>query len=366
MRRLFLVLVLCAVLFLSFSASVCAEKGEAEAPEIDVEIPEGVKEYISPELYSADTDAILSAFTLGNAVKTAISLLDKVFPEAMEAFLGLLGLIVISAVMAALRESVASPAFGSFLEFVSVLCIASAAFVFVEELFAEFETFVSQVNAFMVAVIPALSALMLSGGEVTSSLVFGGVLSGAVTFLEVICTSLVLPMLSALLCVYTTAKVCGEVELGGFARLIKSAVTYTLTACIVIMCCVLAFQGVIAKSADTAAVKGVKFVLGNAVPVVGGALADAVGTLASSVGLLKSTVGIVSAAVICVIFALPVLKFIVWKCVFDACGAVAAALSLRKESAFFAEMSEIVGFLAAITASTAVFFIIALTAATAA
>jgi stage III sporulation protein AE len=131
------------------------------------------------------------------------------------------------------------------------------------------------------------------------------------------------------------------------------------------MSCVLAFQSVIAKSADTAAVKGVKFVLGNSVPVVGGALADAVGTLTSSLGLLKSTVGIVSAAIICLIFALPIIKLLIWKLAFDASSAISSALSLKKESKFFAEMGDIVGFLAAISASVAVFFIIALTAAVA-
>lgn len=366
MRRFLCACALAAVLLFLLSPNAYAAGSKADMPEVSVEIPEGVREYISPELYSADAEEILSAFSLGNALKTAVSILEKVFPEAMEAFLGLLGLTVIAAVMAALRGSVASPAFGSMLEFVSVLCLASAAFGFVEGLLSEFETFVSQVNAFMLAVIPAVSALMIYSGEVTSSLVFGGVLSGAVTLLEVICTSLVLPVLCALLCVYTTAKVCGEVELGGFAKLLKNTASFTLSACVVIMGCVLAFQGVIAKSADTAAVKGVKFVLGNAVPVVGGALADAVGTLASSLGLLRSAVGIVSAAVICILFAMPVLKLIVWKCVFDASSAIAAALSLRKESAFFAEMSEIAGFLAAVSASIAVFFIIALTAATAA
>ena len=339
--------------------------GESEAlPEIEIEIPEAAQDYISSDMYSASPEEILSSFTLGNALKTALSVLEKIFPQAMEAFLGVLGLLIISSVMAALRESVASAAFGSLLEYISVLCTASAVFSFISALFAEFEAFILQVNGFMTAVIPVVSALMLSGGEVSASLAFGTVLSGAVTFLEAICTSLVLPMLSALLCVYTCAKICGGAELSGFASLIKNTLASALSFCVVLMGCVLAFQSLIAKSADTAAVKGVKFVLGNAVPVVGGALADAVGTLASSLGLLKSTVGIVSAAVICVLFALPVLKLLVWKLVFDASGAVAAALALKKESAFFGEMSEIVGFLAAVSASVAVFFIIALTAVT--
>jgi stage III sporulation protein AE len=360
---------LCFFLSFIFSFSILCfaeDGGEAELPRVDIEIPPGIAEYISPDIYSAEPEEIISSFSFNNAVKTALSFLQKALPEAMEAFLAMLGLIIISAVLAALRGSVASGALGSLLEYISVLCVAAAVFGFVSELFAEFEAFVSQVNSFMSAVIPAVSALLLACGAASSSFVFGAVLSGAVTLLSSLCTSLVLPLLSALLCVYTCAKVCGEAELSGFARLLKSTLSSVLAFCAAAMGCVLAFQSVIAKSADTAAVKGVKFVLGNSVPVVGGALADAVGTLASSLGLLKSTVGVVSSVVICLLFALPVAKLLIWKLVFDAAGAVSAAFSLKKETAFFGEMSEIVGFLAAISASVAVFFIIALTAATAA
>ena len=365
MRKISFVL-LTFLLIIIFGAPFCYAAEEAPLPKPDIEIPENLSEYITPEIFSASPDEIIASFSFGNLAKTALAAVKKVFPEIMSAFLGVLGLIIISAVMAALRESVASGAFGSLLEYVSVLCVASAVFSFVSSLFSEFEAFISQINSFMVSVIPAVCALMIAGGQVTGSLVFGTVLSGAVTLLEALCTSLVLPMLSALLCVNTGAKICGGEMLNGFAGFIKGAMRSVLSFCAVGMGCVLAFQSVIAKSADTAAVKGVKFVLGNAVPVVGGALADAAGTLTTSLGLLKSTVGIVSAAVICLLFALPIIKLLLWKLLFDATGAIAAAFSLKKESAFFAEMSEIVGFLAATGASVAIFFIIALTAAVAA
>ncbi len=360
MRRLCAFFAAILLAFSFFGVRVGAE--ELSPPLTEGDVPDEAMEYLPGELFSADADTFLELFTTKNVLKTALDIIKSVFPEAMEAFLALLGLMIISAVLAALRESVVSPGFGAFLEHVSVLCTASASFVFMEALFAEFETFAEQVNTFMLAVIPAMSALMLSAGEVSSSLVFGGVLSGVTALLEFICTSAVLPMLKALLCVYTSAKICGACDLSSFAKLLKNVVTYTLTTMIVIMTCVLTFQSVIAKSADTAAIKGVKFVMGNTIPVVGGALADAVGTVASSLGMLKSTTGVLGAVVLCVIFAVPVLKLIVWKTVFDAASAVGSALSLKKESEFFANMSEIVAFLAGLMASIAVFFIIALTA----
>ena len=361
MRR-FLLAFLLALLFL-YSFGVCAFAQELSVPITENDVPENAAEYLPKELFTADANGFLELFTVKNVLKTVVSMLKGVFPDAMRAFFRFLGLMIISSVMSALRKSVASQSFGAFLEYVSVLCVAAASFSFIDGLFAEFETFIKQVSTFMLAIIPTMSALMLSSGEVSSSLVFGAVLSGVTSLLEFLCASAVIPMLKALLCVYTSANICVAGDLSYFAKLIKNTVTYTLTTITVIMTCVLTFQSVIAKSADTAAVKGVKFVLGNTVPIVGGALADAVGTVASSLGMVKSATGILGAVVICALFAAPVIKLMVWKTVFDAAGAVGSALSLKKERDFFAGMGEITSFMAALVSSVAVFFIIALAAA---
>ena len=365
MKKIWLVILFfLLILLLGMPTCTAADEGEF-LRKTEIELPNGLEDFLPPEVYSSSPEEIIASFDFKNVLIAVVSVLEKVFPEVMRAFFGILGLIIVSAIMAALRESIASAAFGSLMEYISVLCVASAVFSSVSGLFAEFEAFITQIVAFMLSVIPAVSALMLAQGQVTGSVVFGAVLSGTVAILETLCASLVLPLLSALLCIYTSAKICGGDMLDGFGSLIKSGVRTVLIFFTVCMSCVLAFQSVIAKSADTAAVKGVKFVLGNSVPVVGGALADAVGTLTSSLGLLKSTVGIVSAAIICLIFALPIIKLLIWKLAFDASSAISSALSLKKESKFFAEMGDIVGFLAAISASVAVFFIIALTAAVA-
>ena len=326
------------------------------------DVPSDIAQYLPDGIWDISAEEILDTIDTSTALGTVISVISAVFPEAMKAFLGLLGLLVISSVMASLRDTVATPAFGAFLETVSLLCVSGAAFTYTQTLFAEFEAFISQIQSFMVAVIPTMSALLVTSGEVSSSLVFSGLLSGFVTVWELVCASAVLPILSSLMCVYTVSKICGENDISGFAALLKNILTYVLGALIVVMSCVLAFQSVIAKSADNAAVKGVKFVLGNVVPIIGGALSDAVGTVVSSVGIVKSATGILGAIVICLIFAVPVVKLVIWKLVFDAAGAIASTLALKKESGFFADMSSVTAFMAAIMASVSVFLVIARTA----
>ncbi len=336
---------------------------ESEGAKIDsADIPEEISRYIPDELFDVSADEFLEMFTVDGVLKTVFEIIKTVFPSVISAFSLLLGLCVIASVIHALKNSVASHTVGYILEFVSVLCISAATFSFVNELFDGFRNFIEQISTFMTTMIPVLSAIMLTSGEISSSAVFGTVLSATVAFLESLCSTTLLPMLSALLCISVTSKVCGEVDISGFSKLLKTVITYILSAVMLVLTCVMTFQSVIAKSADTAAVKGVKFVLGNAVPIVGGALADAVGTVASSVGMIKAATGIAGAVVVCVIFAVPVLKLIMWKIMFDGIGAVASAFSLTKESSFFTEIAELIGFLTAIMASIAIFFIISITA----
>ena len=161
MKKYALVLMLLAIFFIFSSPQCFAEEG-SNLPEVEIEIPEGLEEYIPTEIYSKNPDEIMNTITFENALKTALSVLKSVLPEAMELFLGILGLIIISAVISALRESIGSGAVRQILEYVSVLCIAAAAFSSVSALFAEFEAFISQIKTFMAAVVPVVSALMLS------------------------------------------------------------------------------------------------------------------------------------------------------------------------------------------------------------
>ncbi len=355
-RRMFF----CLFLFLLFFSVdiTAADSIIDDAPTV----PEEIREYLPNDLFDYSAEEFFDVFTIETGMKTLLSIVADVFPDVMSAFLLLMGLCVVSAVLSALKESVCSQSLKYVIEFISVLCIASAVFSYVSVLFEDFKQFTEQVTSFMTVIVPAMSALILSGGEISASAVFASLLSAAVTLLETLCAALFVPLISALLCVSVTSSVCSEVDISGFSRLIKNVIVYLLSTAMLALTSIMTFQSVIAKSADTAAVKGVKFVLGNAIPIVGGALADAMTTVASSIGLIRAATGVGGAVVISVIFALPVIKMILWKLMFDAVGAVSSAFSLRKESAFFSEISQITGFLIAIMASIAMLFIIALTA----
>ncbi len=356
MRR---ALIFLAVLFL-FTAPVLAEDALASFP--PVELPEGIDKYLPEGLLDIDEDNFSSVFTVNGVFKILALILSDIFPDVIAAFTLIFGLVVISAVVHALKDTVKNDALKSVLDFVSVLAISAACFAFVEILLTNTEEFLTRMNIFMVSVVPTMAALIAADGGITTSVVFGTVLAGAVSLLEIVCTSFIMPMISALLTLTLSANICAGADISGFSGMLKRLITYLLSAVMAVLTCVLTFQSIIAKSADTAAVKGVKFVLGNAIPVVGGALSDAVTTVAGSLGVVKASAGVIFSVIICVIFAVPLLKLLVWKLMFELLGSLCTACSLKKEGAFFAGICDIVGFLIAVIASVSVFFIIALTA----
>ena len=87
------------VFLLIFSLNIsAADIISDEAPSV----PEEIREYLPNDLFDYSAEEFLDVFTLENGVKTLLSIVRDVFPDVMSAFLLLMGLCVISAVLAAL------------------------------------------------------------------------------------------------------------------------------------------------------------------------------------------------------------------------------------------------------------------------
>ena len=78
---------------------------------------------------------------------------------------------------------------------------------------------------------------------------------------------------------------------------------------------VLSVRGVIAGAADTVTVRGVRFLVGNTVPIVGSALGEALNSVIAGMSLIKNTVGMLGVAAVLVTALLPLIRIMIWKAV---------------------------------------------------
>ena len=124
--------------------------------------------------------------------------------------------------------------------------------------------------------------------------------------------------------------------------------------------CVLTFQSIVAKSADSVLFKGVKFALSSIIPVVGSAVGDAVTTVKGSISVIKSSVGTIGAIAVLLIFLFPFCTLWANKVAFELLSSVAGLLGLPREGKFLSEVSSVTGLMMAVISSSTVFFIVAM------
>lgn len=212
----------------------------------------------------------------------------------------------------------------------------------------ELSQVVSECRNFLIAYIPAFSALLTAGGQPAAGAVFSGFfLSGAVLCAQFICAVL-LPLSRIFLALCITSGISSQLDLSGVCDLVLRLVKKMLAICAGAFSAVMCLQKITAGAADTLVQKAGRMVVGSAVPVIGRAVSDAMTTVYASMDVIKGTVGIAGICAMAALF-LPVLfKCLLYYAVLWLASAAAKLTDNRHCAATFAGFASCVELYAAI------------------
>ncbi len=347
---------LLVLLFLLAPCSVAAD-GEAR---LELDVPDEIRGYLPEGIWEEDVGSIYDSFSFSYFWKTGWRLFFDAVPDVARTFALLLGLLLLSACLRVLRDLVTSPALGTVLEFTGLLAVSTAIFAATDGLFSFADAYISSLSKFMPMFTPAMTALMIGSGNITSAAVLSGVLSAALSLLEQMCAGALLPLMKMCLAVAAVGTLFGDLSLSSILPTMKKVISYVMGFVTLCLSAVVAFQGILAKSADSLALKAVKFAVGAFVPLVGSAVNEAISTVAGGLGALKAATGIVGAVTVALIAAAPLCAILAHKLFLEVLGVCAGVLGLSSEGKLIGEISSFFGYVAAILAISAVFFILTL------
>lgn len=367
-RILFFLLLLMGSLKIG-CVSVWAEDGYAESlPEAYVELEEAIPSEIAdllPEgLFSSQPEeALAAAETLTRPeylLRVVLSMVGLTLGDVAELLTFLLGLLLLAALLRQLKESIGGG--GEGFSFCLRLCMFTVIVVRARDMLLWVETYFERLATLMNGLLPVMGLLYTLGGNMGQAAVNGEMLLLLLGVCEYIATS-VTPALCGVCLAFALMEVFGggiQIKFAPLSGLCKKWYTALLGFLMFLLTLALSVQSVLAVKADTLSMKGVKYAVGNLLPVVGGAVSGTLGSVGAGVGLLRGIVGVSGVSLVALLLLPTLIQLLLFRMAYQLTSAVAGMLSCEGEAKLLGEVGSLYGYMAAAVSICVVGFIVAL------
>ena len=211
---------------------------------------------------------------------------------------------------------------------------------------------------FVTAFVPVLSGIMTASGQPVTASSYSLTMLVTSDAATALFSTVVMPMLNIILAIAVVSAAAPRLNIGGISSFIQKTVKWVLGFTMTIFVSVLSIQGAVGSSADSVTMKAAKFVIGNAIPVVGGAISDAVTSVQSYLGLLKTTVGAFGILAGACIFLPILIEQILWLVAVNVCLVVSDIFEMKEISSLLKAVNGVIGLMIAVAVSCALILVI--------
>jgi stage III sporulation protein AE len=209
--------------------------------------------------------------------------------------------------------------------------------------------------------IPVMGALYALGGNMGRAAVNAELLMVFLALCQYISTTVTPPVCAVCMSFSLVDALGVKLTLAPLGDRIKKWYASLLGLVMFLLSLALSTRSVLAGRGDTLGMRGVKYAVGNMIPMVGGAVAGTLSTVAAGVTALRGICG-VSGIILVALLLLPTLvELLLTRALLNLSATVASMLSCDGEAKLLSEMASLHGYLAAAASICAVVFMIALT-----
>ena len=344
MRRYVSVFIMVIGLFFCFEFSCAAN----QYPLSDIQLPPQVSEQMGklPE----NSEQLYAWFDVSSMFSRVEEEFGDAFSAAVRCFFCLVSVSVLSATMTALSESIENKGVITAFEYIAVLGAALVSISFLQSVFIDASEHLQTLSVFASGVIPVYSGICTAAGMNGLSLASGGGLSLMASFVSLVASGALLPLLRICFVLGFSASVSDVAGIGQIAGLVRRFFMGAIGAVAALLTAVFAFQTGISAKADSMAGRAFRYVASSSLPLVGGALSEASRTLSSAFSLMSGVSG--GVGVVCVLVLMIPVMMELWalRLAFSLAGAVSDILNLPRLSLLYRDESALLGSLMAILA----------------
>jgi stage III sporulation protein AE len=193
--------------------------------------------------------------------------------------------------------------------------------------------------------VPLLGVLYAMGGNASAAAASSAGLSVYMTVLESTVTASILPFCGICMSFALVNALDPSIRLSTLLATVKKNYTTLLAFLMMLLLAMLGAQTTLGARSDTLAMRGVKFAVGNLIPVVGGSVSELLRSVSAGVGYLRGTVGICGILLI-LLYLLPTLtELFLLRLTWQLAASFADLLGCDGEKKLLDEFASVLGFL---------------------
>ena len=305
--------VVIATIILNICFCVNCHAADNKTARVFDSLPEETRELLEKFGINGELADSFSSISPQKAVDTLFGLFRNGFSVPLKTAAGCVGLLLICSLFSSFMPEDS----GLFLmgKCMTVMCMMFSLVSVSGEMFTGCCSSLLVTKDFMLTLIPIFVGIVSASGNPALAVSFNSVVFG---FSEIVALLFegVVPMLAGVMLAISAASAMNPVmKLEGISRTVTKAVTLFMAFIAGVFVAILSVRGVIAGAADSVTIRGIRFLVGNAVPVVGSAVGEALNSVSAGLMLIKNTVGMLGIAGVAAINLPMLINVSLWKAV---------------------------------------------------
>ncbi len=328
------------ILLLSFS--FCSNAYDFDN-EIFENIDDTTKEYLEDLNISEITFEKLFELTPTRVINFIFSLaFEKTF-SLMDKFILVFVVMLISAIASSFLND--NTQLSKIIDYIAILLILSFIMDSLSRILTDAAVSIKTSNVFINTYLPIMVGIIVASKNPALAMTYNNftiLLSNVISFVS---DKLFVPIISIIFSFNIISTFSDDKYHFRIIKMLRKIVIVLLSFFSTIYTGLLSTQSILASSSDSFVLKGIKFVSGTFIPVVGGNVSDAISSIISSFMIMKSTLGVFIIIVIILIHIPVMIELLVWYFFVGLCSIISALLKLDTITDVFDSLSSTISLL---------------------
>lgn len=238
------------------------------------------------------------------------------------------------------------------LYFVCTLTVMTAVIAPVSRILTDAVAGIRTSSIFVNSYLPIMTGIIIASKNPSLAFTYNSFTVFISSFISTFADRFFMPVISALLSFSVLSSFSFEGYRERILKTVRKSVVIILSLFSTVFTGLLTTQSILASSSDSVVLKGIRFISGTFVPIVGNGVGDAISSVFSSFLIMRNTLGVFVIIVILLINLPAMVELLVWYFALEICSIVSTMFDLN-------HMSDVIDSLASVISliNTVLFFV---------